>query len=206
MRLIWCLCCITDWLQQSQTLSVSSQSSGSTKCSLCPSQALQHMIKLGVYKPFKAGEIRIRFLGLQLTCSAETMEKSSEGTCSKCGIYRHNGNWPAAAKTNHSWAVKWQYQQWWISPFDTFSIPCQAPSFSFSPPSLLLSLPSQQAGMMAGCPVDVPLCLLCSEHKLSAAQMASFVSVQQGRAILHLPSATALLNWTNKDEPQQKAM
>lgn len=144
MRLIWCLCCITDWLQQSQTLSVSSQSSGSTKCSLCRSQALQHMIKLGVYKPFKAGEIRIRFLGLQLTCSAETMEKSSEGTCSKCGIYRHNGNWPAAAKTNHSWAVKRQYQQWWISPFDTFSIPCQAPCFSFSPPSLVVA--SQSAG------------------------------------------------------------
>lgn len=47
------------------------------------SRALQHMLNLEVYKPFKAGEIRIRCLGLQSTCSDKTMERLSECTCSE---------------------------------------------------------------------------------------------------------------------------
>lgn len=100
MRLILCLWCIPDWLHQSQTPSVSFQSLVSTKLPLrCfrqnpviisgqstwhqTSRALQHMLNLEVYKPFKAGEIRIRCLGLQSTCSDKTMERLSECTSSE---------------------------------------------------------------------------------------------------------------------------
>lgn len=51
-------------------------------------RALQHMLNLEVYKPFKAGEIRIRCLGLQFTCSAETVDKLSKCTCTESGIHR----------------------------------------------------------------------------------------------------------------------
>lgn len=141
------------------------------------SRALQHILHLEAYKPFTAGEIRIRCLGPQLTCSAETMERLSKCTCSESGIQRQQelaSNCQDKLLISHHMGISTLMDFFLCHLF--YSIP--GFKFLISPPSLLLPPPNQQEGMMVGCSFDVPLCLLCSEHKLSAAQMASFVPVQ----------------------------